>query len=192
MTYPARPKAMMRRRSTVIGKHAEQDVPRNVKYSCATCSITYYLHETLPPFCPLCAATKEVDKLKDQLQKVANELRLVGQQYDAMATQLNNLEAMKQGLTLIAKDDLVWIKSVCYMHRQEPNSVVLTAQKTKHGWAFYLRGKNRPVPEEHVMTSIGGSSLAMAYAYTQKQSDNVKALELLMRAMAWHLANQEN
>lgn len=181
----------MRMRSSIVGKRVDQDIPMNEKRACAKCSITFYCPVDEPKGCPMCAIQTQNEKLKSQLQQVANELMLVGQQYDAMAAQLNNLDGMKQGLTLIGKDDLVWIKSILYMHRQEEHSVVLTAQKTKHGWAFYVRGKSYQVPEEHVMTSIGGSSLAMAYAYTQKQSDNVQAIKLLMRAMAWHLANTE-
>lgn len=180
-------------RSRIIGSHGEtSDVPFHRKYSCATCSITFYVQDGGNKACPLCEARKEAAKYRDMNQKLANELALVGQQHDALSVQVNNLDAMKQGLTLMSKEDFAWIKSVCYINRQEPGSIILTAQKTKHGWAFYKRdARNRAIPEEHVMTSIGGSSLAMAYVHTHKMTDNTKALEMLMRAMAWHLAQAE-
>lgn len=146
--------------------------------------------------CPVCLLEARVKELQEQLTRTANELQLSMQNGERLGVQVNELEAMRKALTVISKEDLTFIKSVCYRFQNDDTGCQLIAcQDADDRWQFLVRVKKAGagrIGEEHLCNSFGGIALASAFEQSSKVSGNMKAMQMLVRAVSQHLATLED
>lgn len=173
-------------------KHQDLTEFHMVRRACAVHQVTYIVSEDDSKDCPVCKLEVEVKELKEKLQRTANDLQLSMQNSERLSVQVNELDAMRKALTLISKEDLAFAKSIAYRFKADETAFTLIAtQDADDRWQFLVRMK-RGIAEEHICTSLGGIALAVAYQQAMKMAGNIKATQMLVRAVAQHLAMLED
>lgn len=183
-------------RPALQGRAKDQDMRGKVKYSCSECQIFYYLPEASKAVCPLCDEKRAMTQVRDALFQVTNANHELQNEMERLKVQVDTLTAMKTSLDVISVEDLTFIKSVVYRWQADRGKVAI---KTTHalpsgrgkrrsskidGFVAFFRGDEAEV---HQCNSIGGLALAGYLEEAVALSGQIKAMEVLARAVLQHL-----
>lgn len=195
---PQRRRSGAMARVKIHGRHENQDMSEfhMERRSCALHQVTYLIPQDAEKLCPVCMLEDRVKELKDQLLRTSNELQLAMQNSERLSTAVNELDAMRKALTLISGEDLTFVKSIAYRFKSDETAFQLIAcRDADDRWQFLVRVKKAGggrIGEEHICRSFGGIALASAFEQANKVSGNMKATQMLVRAVSQHLATLEN
>lgn len=177
---------------TMQARDAEQDVePYMTKMSCSKCQISYYIEPKSKPRCPLCDAEAKLVDLRQALTVQRNLVQRLEESVEAMRSHLDLVFAMRSALEITSSEDLAFLKSVLYRHRQDKGSVNL---RTTHGKAI-KRGRSLPPAngflvqcrygeiETHLCVSLGGLALAGYFDEAMQSLGQPTAMTLTMKAL---------
>lgn len=178
------------------GRAKDQDIRGEVKYSCSECRIFYYMLDGQKARCPLCDQKQVTQQVRDALFQITNANHELQNEMERLKVQVDTLTAMKTSLDLISVEDLTFIKQVVYRWQADRGKVAI---KPTHGVPTG-RGKRRASkvdgfialfrdgdPEVHQCNSVGGLALAGYLEEAVALSGQVKAMEVLARAVLQHL-----
>jgi len=178
----------------VQGRTKDQDLRGQVKYSCSECRIFYYMSEGAKAHCPLCESQQVLLQVRDVVFRMTNANHELQNELMRLKVQVDTLTAMKNSLDLISTEDLTFIKSVVYRWQANRGHVAI---KPTH--AVPRRGrKTAPLngfvamfrmgeTEVHECNSVGGMALAGYLEEAVALGGQIKAMEVLARAVLQHL-----
>lgn len=171
------------------GKRGDSQYPNFDAYSCSKCKITYHHPKGRKAVCPLCEAERTIQAMRMQLDGVQNANRILQQDLARAESQTNSLTAMKDAIPFISEADMMVVKSAAYRWREDRSSITLAPMVDAHNQVsgFALKAKGHP-QELYECDSVGGVALATCYAESMRIGGSPKAMELLLRALAWHLS----
>lgn len=181
----------------MYGRNEKQDMQefKMVRYSCALHQVSYLVPQEAEKTCPVCSCEDTIKELQHQITRLSNDLQLSMQNSERLSVQVNELEAMRKALTLVSAEDLTFVKSIAYRFKADETAFQLIAcQDADDRWQFLVRTKKAGagrIGEEYYVTSFGGIALASAFAQANKVSGNIKAMQMLVRAVSQHLAQLE-
>lgn len=178
------------------GRVKDQDIRGQVKYSCSECQIFYYMPDGAKARCPLCEERQVVKGMRDAVFQMTNANHELQNELERLKVQVDTLTAMKTSLDLISMEDLTFIKSVVYRWQANRGHVAI---KPTHGIPSG-RGKRRASKvdgfvalfrdgeaEVHICNSVGGLALAGYLEEAVALGGQIKAMEVLARAVLQHL-----
>lgn len=184
-------------RGRLTGRMDKQDMQevKMERRSCALHQVTYLTPLESDKACPVCTLEDTVKNLRLQIERLGNDLQLAMQNGERLSVQVNELDAMRKALTLISPEDLTFVKSVAYRFKADETAFQLIAcQDADERWQFLMRVKKAGagrIGEEYYVNSFGGIALASSFAQANKVSGNIKAMQMLVRAVSQHLAQLE-
>lgn len=173
-------------RISIRGQVKEKTPPGLKKWACATCGISYYLRENLKPDCPLCSARSEMHQLRRVVEEISGANELLRRDRDAMAQQLDSLEAMTSAIAMANVEDRQFVKEAVYTWREEKRCELLpwVKENTEQFSGFLFRGPDSNSWRNYECSSVGGVALSAAFASARKQYGSKRAMEFLLRAIA--------
>lgn len=164
-------------------------------YECGIHDITYKAYK---PGCPLCAAEREVQRLRVAVKESRGKLEILHDQNQKLQLQVDIAYAIREAAELLDDDDMAFLKAVLYDWRDTKS----LALKVTHGGAktSTSRNKRKPVPPNgfiimprqgdpygHICSSMGGLAIAEYFVEAQNSVGPAKAMELLVRGMSPYL-----
>jgi len=156
-----------------------------VYYRCSLCQIDYRIQHSQHPVCPLCEANREMEALRQEIARMAQESDLREQDLH-QAEALGDLASLlREALSLAEFEDLAQIKAMVYRYRADPDNVSVTAGLHGGNRAIYLR--DRGGHDEWRPTSIGGKAFADTYADLIKARGQARAMEICAEVVAGRL-----
>lgn len=179
------------RQPTMQARLKEQDSKLATRYSCSTHAITYHTTDR-KPLCPMCDLENHTVDVQESLKKLANQVELLHAENKRLRTQVDLVDAMREAIDIIGRDDLMFLKTVLYQWKID-RSIAL---KVTHGASRQSR-KRAPngfiaMPRDgdplgYACTSLGGLAMAEYLEEAINTVGSAQAMVLLVRAMARHL-----
>lgn len=142
--------------------------------------------------CPMCDQDRQLMGALLKVRELENVIDLLKRDKHALEARLSHLDAMRMALDLIGDEDRVAIKEVIYRYqRGEPINSGIRQEKftSKNGAGVrhVVSGFKVDVDVYHC-TSVGGVAMARAFSEATKLIGRDGAADMLMKAMAPHLA----
>lgn len=161
---------------------------------CTRCAVDYPALIGYRSTCPVCDADQRICALQKALQVETQRAELLALQLSRQRSALETSEAMRKAVTLLDSHDMTFLKTVLYMWRTDKalqlrvqHGPMRGAGRKSHTKGFLLIPRTAE-PEMHECTSVGGIAIAEEMDEEARRTSNLHAMNLLLRAMASHLA----
>lgn len=162
------------------------------RFDCGIHDITY---SGLRPGCPLCDSERAGRQLQEAVKELNNKLRMAVETIQKLQVQVDIVAAIREAVQLLDDEDLSFLKSVLYMHRDQKS----VALKVTHGARMKQR-KGEYVPPNgfivmprsgdpygHLCTSVGGLAIAEYFEEATNTVGPAQAMAFLVKGMAHQL-----
>ena len=189
--------------STVMpmqGRTKEQPVPDiAVQFMCSLCGIRYTVPKGDHPICPLCDANKQIQQLRAALRQSSETAANTQEQVQRLKVELDDVEAIREAISVTGIEDLTFLKSALYRYRADPTISLQALQpsgnRSKKAQAnrFVLEKRSGgydtddQIYEGYVCTSIGGLAIANYFRNITRQQGAKTAMLRLTRAFSQEL-----
>jgi hypothetical protein len=173
------------------------------RYLCSRCAIRYEVGRGQKAHCPLCAAERLNEELARQIDRLVDDNANMSRKLEAIAVQMDHITAIREAMSLVEGEDLVFLKQVMYLYRDD-RSYSLTAQNgriqhdnrgriarkqpIRNALLLSKRGRES---EEHLFTSIGGVAIVGYFDEMTREVGEKQAMVYLLRAVSLYLSKAE-
>lgn len=175
-------------------------------YRCSRHDIDYRMRGRLQPVCPLCEEQERTERLREEMSKLANANDVLQKDLNRVKAQLNYLDGMREAVSELDDDDLMFLKELVYRYKANPKKVrvkqalsrkkVRTTNGTAYrddvvGWIVDYRDIPEPDVREHVAQSVGGRMMALQFSEALKVTGLKGAMQNLNKALHDSMANAD-